>query len=156
MKNNHNNKHTAHYDYHTHYDNHAQANYTPSQGYSAHHDAAYGRDASEFEYDDMFNLKGKQNMNIKKDFLQAIGSVFGATNQHATQINYNINMFSSGLDHMHGANYIMATPEVIPSNHVLDTFEMSPLPNSSTKFRRELNVKTKESREPSPMVIRQH
>lgn len=51
-------------------------------------------------------FKGKSN-SIKKDFFQAIGNVFGATNQQAAQINYNINMFSNGLNNLNQPGYPM-------------------------------------------------
>jgi hypothetical protein len=48
------------------------------------HGGNYGRmqEMPEYEYDDMFKAK-QNNISIKKDFFQAIGNVFGATNQHA-------------------------------------------------------------------------
>lgn len=133
-----------HFDY-TGYESHSPY----GQGYQ---DSNFTSDVPEFGYDDVFKSK-QNNMNIKKDFLQAIGSVFGATNQHATQINYNINMFSTGLESLHaGSNFMMG--EVFPASK--DAYEISPMQHTH-RFRSDgLNVQTKESREQSPMVIRQH
>ena len=47
----------------------------------------------EFGYANMYSMPKVQKTNIKKDFFQAIGNVFGAPAQPAAQMQYNMNMF---------------------------------------------------------------
>lgn len=101
-------------------------------------------------------------MSIKRDFFQAIGNLFGTTNQNATQINYNINMFSNNMD-TSGQGYASGAQgnlDIIPHIHTykpLDTYEIPVnnhlYGNDRTIFQRDTTVKH-ESRKASPMVIK--
>ena len=62
---------------------------------------------------------------MKKDFFQAIGNVFGGTNQHASQINYNINMFSSGMESINALPREMTLQNAFKSETMRE-FEIQP------------------------------
>jgi hypothetical protein len=74
--------------------------------------------------DNIYNIQNRvQKTNIKKDFLQAIGSVFGASNQPAaTQLQYNMNMFQTPIENVSNISFMETRHEVVNNHFNFDDY----------------------------------